>query len=119
MSAPILVAGEALYDLVADAEGALAGLDAAGTASYGFYARGGGPRRRRRHDRRGRRVQRRGFLAWWSSHALGREDLARHELVVEAARFAAVVAARTVARAGASPPVLAADAPALLGVRSL
>jgi len=29
------------------------------------------------------------------------------------------VAARTVARAGASPPVLAADAPALLGVRSL
>jgi len=60
-----------------------------------------------------------GFLAWWSSHALGREDLARHELVVEAARFAAVVAARTVARAGASPPVLAADAPALLGVRSL
>ena len=60
-----------------------------------------------------------GVLAWWSSHALGRQDLARHELVLEAARFAAVVAARTVARAGASPPALAADAPALLGVRSL
>jgi fructokinase len=50
------------------------------------------------------------FLAWWISHGLGRDDLARHELVVEAARFAAVVAARTVARAGASPPELLAAA---------
>jgi fructokinase len=48
-----------------------------------------------------------GFLAWWSSHGLGRDDLASEELVVDAARFASVVAARTVARAGASPPVLA------------
>jgi fructokinase len=47
-----------------------------------------------------------GFLAWWTSHGLGRAELARDELVVEAARFASVVAARTVARAGASPPEL-------------
>ena len=45
-----------------------------------------------------------GFLAWWSSRGLGRDDLADDALVVDAARFAAVVAARTVARAGASPP---------------
>jgi fructokinase len=51
-----------------------------------------------------------GFLAWWISHGLGRAELARDELVVEAARFAAVVAARTVAQAGASPPELAAAA---------
>jgi len=51
-----------------------------------------------------------GFLAWWTSHGLGRADLARDELVVEAACFAAVVAARTVARPGASPPRLAAGA---------
>ena len=50
-----------------------------------------------------------GFLAWWTSHGLGREDLARHDLVVEGARFAAVVAARTVACAGASPPQLPAE----------
>jgi fructokinase len=51
-----------------------------------------------------------GFLAWWVSHGLGRDELARDELVVQAARFAAVVAARTVARAGASPPELPAAA---------
>jgi fructokinase len=51
-----------------------------------------------------------GFLAWWISHGLGRAELARDELVVEAARFAAVVAARTVAQAGASPPELAGAA---------
>jgi fructokinase len=50
------------------------------------------------------------FLAWWISHGLRRAELAQHELVVEAARFAAVVAARTVARAGASPPELLAAA---------
>jgi fructokinase len=48
-----------------------------------------------------------GFLAWWSSHGLTREDLASEELVVEAAQFASLVAARTVAQAGASPPALA------------
>jgi fructokinase len=51
-----------------------------------------------------------GFLAWWTSHGLGAADLERHELVVEAARFGAVVAARTVAQAGASPPRLPAAA---------
>jgi fructokinase len=47
-----------------------------------------------------------GFLAWWISRGLGAADLARHDLVVEAARYGAVVAARTVAQAGASPPRL-------------
>ena len=51
-----------------------------------------------------------GFVAWWVSHGLGREDLARQERVVDAARFAAVVAARTVACAGASPPQVPAQA---------
>jgi fructokinase len=60
-----------------------------------------------------------GFLAWWSSHGLCREDLARDGLVVEAARFATVVAARTVARAGASPPALAPGASGPLHRRSL
>jgi fructokinase len=60
-----------------------------------------------------------GFLAWWSSHGLGRDELARDGLVVEAARFAAVVAARTVGAAGASPPALPADAPMPLDLRSL
>jgi fructokinase len=60
-----------------------------------------------------------GFLAWWSSHGLGRDDLVREGLVVEAVRFAAVVAARTVARAGASPPSLGPEAPMPLDLRSL
>jgi fructokinase len=47
-----------------------------------------------------------GFLAWWRSHGLGRADLADGELVVEATRFATLVAARTCARPGASPPFL-------------
>jgi fructokinase len=51
-----------------------------------------------------------GFLAWWTSQGLRREDLARHDLVVAGAHFAAAVAARTVACAGASPPELPADA---------
>lgn len=51
-----------------------------------------------------------GVLAWWISRGLGREQLADHDLVVEAARFGAAVAARTVARAGASPPQLPASA---------
>jgi fructokinase len=60
-----------------------------------------------------------GFLAWWSSHGLGRDDLARDEPVVAAARFAALVAARTVARAGASPPALGPDVPMARELRSL
>jgi len=47
-----------------------------------------------------------GFLAWWRSHGLGRDDLANADRVVEATRFAALVAARTCARPGASPPFL-------------
>ncbi|MEA2190724.1 MAG: fructokinase [Solirubrobacteraceae bacterium] len=60
-----------------------------------------------------------GFLAWWSSHGLGRDELSRDGLVVEAARFAAVVAGRTVAVAGASPPELPEGAPSVLDLRSL
>jgi fructokinase len=47
-----------------------------------------------------------GFLAWWRAHGLGRDALADSDLVVEATRFAALVAARTVERAGAWPPRL-------------
>ncbi|HEX7297967.1 MAG TPA: PfkB family carbohydrate kinase [Solirubrobacteraceae bacterium] len=47
-----------------------------------------------------------GFLAWWRSHALGPDDLRRLEVVVEATRFACLVAARTCERPGASPPYL-------------
>ena len=50
------------------------------------------------------------FVAWWASRGLGGADLVHDELVVAAARFAAVVAARTVARAGATPPQLPPDA---------
>ncbi|MEA2430245.1 MAG: fructokinase [Thermoleophilaceae bacterium] len=48
-----------------------------------------------------------GFLAWWHGRGLARQELADHERVVEATRFAARVAAITCARAGASPPRLA------------
>ncbi|HSS57785.1 MAG TPA: PfkB family carbohydrate kinase [Solirubrobacteraceae bacterium] len=47
-----------------------------------------------------------GFLAWWRAQGLGREQLDDQAAVVEAATFGALVAARTVARAGASPPYL-------------
>jgi fructokinase len=47
-----------------------------------------------------------GFLAWWRARGLGREALGDHELVVEATRFAARVAALTCAKPGASPPRL-------------
>jgi fructokinase len=45
-----------------------------------------------------------GFLAWWHEHALGRADLRNHDAVLEATRFASLVAARTCERAGAVPP---------------
>jgi fructokinase len=45
-----------------------------------------------------------GFLAWWSERGLGRHDLGQIDLVVEATRFACLVAARTCSRPGASPP---------------
>jgi fructokinase len=45
-----------------------------------------------------------GFLAWWRERGLGTEELTDLDTVVEAARFACVVAARTCERPGASPP---------------
>jgi fructokinase len=48
-----------------------------------------------------------GFLAWWRRAGLGAGDLGRTDDVLEATRFACVVAGRTVERAGASPPRLA------------
>jgi fructokinase len=56
-----------------------------------------------------------GFLAWWRSRSLGREQLDDQSTVVEAATFGALVAAHTVARAGASPPYLHEVAPATQG----
>lgn len=44
------------------------------------------------------------FLVWWHEHGFGREELERIDLVVEATRFACLVAARTCGRPGASPP---------------
>ena len=46
------------------------------------------------------------FLAWWRSRDLPRDRLADLETVVEGARFAALVAAITCERPGASPPRL-------------
>ena len=48
-----------------------------------------------------------GFLAWWSANHLGAGELGRRDALREATRFASLVAARTVERAGASPPWLA------------
>jgi fructokinase len=48
-----------------------------------------------------------GFLAWWRRAGFGREQLSDLGAVVEATRFACLVAGRTVERAGASPPRLA------------
>ena len=47
-----------------------------------------------------------GFLAWWRREGLGAGDLARTDAVLEATRYACLVAGRTVERAGASPPRL-------------
>jgi fructokinase len=47
-----------------------------------------------------------GFLAWWRSHGKGADALGDPEVVGEATRFAALVAARTCERPGASPPYL-------------
>ena len=48
-----------------------------------------------------------GFLAWWTAHDLGRADLYRDNLVRQALKAAAAVAALTCARPGADPPTLA------------
>jgi fructokinase len=45
-----------------------------------------------------------GFLAWWHERGLGREALSDLPTATDATRFACLVAARTVERAGASPP---------------
>jgi len=45
-----------------------------------------------------------GWLAWWSECGLGRAELADAARVADATAFACLVAARTCARAGASPP---------------
>jgi fructokinase len=47
-----------------------------------------------------------GFLAWWRREGLGAADLQRTDAVLEATRFACLVAARTCERPGASPPRL-------------
>jgi fructokinase len=47
-----------------------------------------------------------GFVAWWHAQGLSRAELGHIDLAVEATRFACLVAARTVARPGASPPHL-------------
>jgi fructokinase len=52
-----------------------------------------------------------GFLAWWRSQGYGRDELQQTDVVVEATGFACLVAARTCARAGASPPHLSELAP--------
>jgi fructokinase len=44
------------------------------------------------------------FLADWRSRGLGRDELARHDELVEATRFACRVAAITCSRPGADPP---------------
>ena len=41
-----------------------------------------------------------GFVAWWSERGLGREELGQIDLVVEATRFACLVAARTCSTPG-------------------
>ena len=45
-----------------------------------------------------------GFMAWWSERGLTPDALGQIDLVVEATQFACLVAARTCARPGASPP---------------
>lgn len=48
-----------------------------------------------------------GFLAWWITHDLGRDELSNPGLVDRALRAAAATAALTCTRPGADPPTLA------------
>jgi fructokinase len=48
-----------------------------------------------------------GFIAWWRHRGLDREHLSDLATVADAARFACLVASRTVERPGASPPKMA------------
>jgi fructokinase len=56
-----------------------------------------------------------GFVAWWHARGLGRDDLGRIDDTVEATEFACLIAARTCARPGASPPHLGELEPGILG----
>ncbi|WP_187366000.1 carbohydrate kinase family protein [Trebonia kvetii] len=47
------------------------------------------------------------FLAWWTTHGLGRDELHRIDLVRPALRAATAAAALTCTRPGADPPALA------------
>ena len=51
------------------------------------------------------------FLAWWRRRGLGIDDLGQVDAVLEATRFASLVAAKTCVRAGAVPPRLAEVGP--------
>lgn len=48
-----------------------------------------------------------GFLAWWTAHDLGRDELGNPALVARALRAAVATAALTCTRPGADPPTLA------------
>lgn len=56
-----------------------------------------------------------GFVAWWHARGLGRDDLGTIDLAVEAAEFACLIAARTCAQPGATPPRLSELDPGVLG----
>jgi len=56
-----------------------------------------------------------GFVAWWHARGLGREDLSDIDAVAAAAEFACLIAARTCARPGASPPRLSELEAGVLG----
>jgi fructokinase len=56
-----------------------------------------------------------GFVAWWHARGLGHDDLADIDTVAAAAEFACLIAARTCARAGASPPHLSELEAGVLG----
>ena len=56
-----------------------------------------------------------GFVAWWHARGLGREELGHIDSAVAATEFACLVAARTCARPGASPPRLAELEAGVLG----
>ena len=56
-----------------------------------------------------------GFVAWWHARGLGREELGHIDSAVAATEFACLVAARTCARPGASPPRLSELEAGVLG----
>jgi fructokinase len=56
-----------------------------------------------------------GFVAWWYARGLGREELGHIDSAVAATEFACLVAARTCARPGASPPRLSELETGVLG----